>query len=89
MKIKAYWCRKCWNYKRKVLPSELTNIIEEFIVYVHRVSLQTKFLATPVIKCDQHPTLLAYVQTVGVARSKPASHESDWFHMEMEYDWNM
>ena len=29
-------CRQCWNYRRKLLPSELTNTIEHFIVYVHR-----------------------------------------------------
>ena len=29
-------CRKCLNYRRKVLPSELTNTIEQFIVYVHQ-----------------------------------------------------
>ena len=26
-------CRKCWNYMRKVLPSELTNTIGQFSVY--------------------------------------------------------
>ena len=36
MRIKDDRCRKCWNYRRKVLPSELTNTIEQFIVYVHR-----------------------------------------------------
>ena len=29
-------CRKCLNYGRKVLPSELTNTIDQFIAYVHR-----------------------------------------------------
>ena len=32
---KADRCRKCWNYRRKMLPSELTNTIEQFIVYVN------------------------------------------------------
>ena len=27
---------KCLNCRRNVLPSELTNTIEQFIVYVHR-----------------------------------------------------
>ena len=29
-------CRKCCNYRRKVLPPELRNTIEQIIVYVHR-----------------------------------------------------
>ena len=33
---KSLRCRKCCNYRRKVLPSELTSTIEQFIVYVHR-----------------------------------------------------
>ena len=29
-------CIKCCNYRRKVLSSELTDTIEQFLVYVHR-----------------------------------------------------